>query len=662
MIALNTRSHYSFMWGTASITSLCRQAKALGYQKIALTDTDNLCGMWTFIDACKRYDLIPVIGAELTDPQTYYRAVCLVKEPFGYSNLTRLISLRKTDSSFCLKKMLPQFSTGLAFLTGNHDLLHHWHENKVDIYVNLTRGPISCQHRLRNTARNLGIPMVATPGSFFLKPEDIRIHQMLRAIDKNTCLSRLQPMDTAPETAFLGSFKYYEDKFAILPEAIKNSHALAEKITFTGPDFGIVMPPLRKKIQIPADQLLRRKTMKGARKRYGIPLPGRVLSRIDHELAIIRKMNFCEYFLVVQDIIKHASRICGRGSGAASIVAYCLGITNVCPVKYNLYFERFLNPDRTDPPDIDVDFAWDERDAILNWVLKEFKGHSAMVSSHILFQPRMAVREVAKVFGLPDGEISKVSKRLPWFWKVNEAEQDLLDRIRERPEFRFMDFPQPWPRIMAYAQAITGTPRYLSVHPGGVVITPNPIDAYAPVETAPKGVPLLQWDKNAAEEAGLVKIDLLGNRSLGVIRDSIESIKISQGAFEDFKHSDPEDDYETQMTVAQGNTMGCFYIESPATRLLQIKSGVGDFRHVVIHSSIIRPAANEFIQEYLKRLHTGEWKPIHPLLENVLDETYGIMVYQEDVSKVAVEMGAFPFSRFKKNLSFDAKRVVCFAS
>ncbi len=642
MIPLCTRSHYSFMHGTASIKDLCRQAKLYGYKSIALTDTDNLCGMWTFIKECRLNGLKPVIGAEVTDPNNVlHQAVCLVKNSIGYSNLTRLITSRHRDKKFSLKTGLPRFAKGIVVLTKNYDLLPFWHENHVDLCADLVGHPLSQQHPLCITARKLGIPLVATPGSFFLNREDIKTHCMLRAIDSNTCLSRLTCKDTAPKSAFLGSCERYKKKFNILPQAIKNSFILTEKLEFQAPDFGIVMPPWKDKTKLSADQLLYEKTMKGAKKRYGSSLPWRVIKRIDHELAIIEQKNFCEYFLVVERIVKKASRICGRGSGAASIVAYCLGITNICPIKYNLYFERFLNPDREDPPDIDIDFAWDERDGILNWVLQEFKDHAAMVSSHILFQPRMAVREVAKVFGLPEAEISKVSKRLPWFWKLDEVKEDLLQRIQQRPEFKFMDFPEPWPKIMEYAKAITGTPRYMSVHPGGVVITPEPLNTYVPVETAPKGVPIIQWEKDSTEKAGLVKIDLLGNRSLGVIRDSIKSITKFSGKFDDFNCLDPEDDCETQQSVAQGNTMGCFYIESPAMRLLQKKTRVGDFEHVVIHSSIIRPAANEFIQKYIKRLHTGIWKPVHPLLEDVLSETYGIMVYQEDVSRVAVKMAGF---------------------
>lgn len=644
MIPLTLRSHYSLMWGTASVRNLCRHAKKLGYQKLALTDTDNLYGLWPFLSACREFDLTPVIGAEVTDRISPWRAICLVKNLEGYGNLCSLLTRRHRDTTFSLKQDLPQFGKGLIVLTQSPSFLKAWHDHQgMDLGAALPRSPLSRTHALCRAAEKRNIPLVATPGSFFLNPGDHSTHAMLRAIDKNTCISRLSPGNLAPKKAFLSSPGQYIQQFAALPQAIKNTWKLGEKLHFQGPDFGIVMPPYKNISHGEANTLLRDKAFQGALGRYGASLPGKVIQRIDHELTIIAEKNFSSYFLVVEDIVKRASRICGRGSGAASIVAYCLGITNVCPIKFNLYFERFLNPGRLDPPDIDIDFAWDERDRILNQVLDQFSGHSAMVSSHILFQPRMAVREVAKVFGLPEGEIAKVSARLPWFWNQEgtETPADLLDRIKTKPEFKDMDFPQPWPQIMAYAQAIIGIPRYLSVHPGGIVITPQPIDRYVPVETAPKGIPLIQWEKDSTETAGLVKIDLLGNRSLGVIRDCITSITKTRGQFNDFSHQDPEDDLDTQHQVAQGHTMGCFYIESPAMRLLQKKSQIGDFRHVVIHSSIIRPAANHYIQEYIKRLHTGIWEPIHPLMEDLLDETFGIMVYQEDVSRVAVRLAGF---------------------
>ena len=288
-----------------------------------------------------------------------------------------------------------------------------------------------------------------------------------------------------------------------------------------------------------------------------------------------------------------------------------------------------------------MDFAWDERDQVLTRVLSRFKGHAAMVSNHVSFQPRMAVREVAKVYGLTDAEIGRVAKGLPRFWRM--ADGDLVQALKDRPDTRHIRLPAPWPDILGVARRFVGAPRYLSVHAGGVVITPKPIDGYVPVQRAPKGVPIIQWEKDGAETAGLVKIDLLGNRSLGVIRDAIGNLH-ANGEKLDEGHWEPEEDAATQAMVAQGRTMGCFYIESPAMRLLQEKAGQGDFEHLVIHSSIIRPAANDYIQQYLERLHGAPWRSLHPLLADVLEDTFGIMVYQEDVSRVATALAGFSAS------------------
>lgn len=628
------------MWGTDSVKAICKQAKRLGYHRLALTDTDNLYGLWPFIHACRDQGITPIIGAEITDRETKARAVCLVKNNIGYTNLTRLITRRHTDKTFRLETAVPNFSDGLAVLSTHTDLLVKWHKTGIHVFAAMPRHPLSPFHRLCRTAKEHGIPLVATPGSFFLRPEGIEIHRLLRAIAGNTSLSRLDPMDTAPADAWLAGPRQYRQRFALFPEAIENTFHLADQLAFSSPDFGLVMPPWQDAHGQSADHCLRNAAYEGAKHRYGHDLSENVVSRMEHELKVIKKRKFSAYFLVVKEIVAKSPRTCGRGSGAASLVAYCLGITNVCPVKHNLYFERFLNPGRKDPPDIDVDFAWDERDGVIDTVLARFKGRAAMVSSHVLFQPRMAVRETAKVFGLTHTEIGKVSKKIPWFMRSGELDDGLMDALKNRPETRHMDFLHPWPDILRLAKKIIGTPRCLSVHPGGVVITPHPIDGYVPVEISAKGVPIIQWEKDSTEEAGLVKIDLLGNRSLGVIRDAIKNIHGNQISFDETRW-EPEDDIPTQNALARGRTMGCFYIESPAMRLLQQKAEMGDFEHLVIHSSIIRPAANEFIQAYIKRLKGGPWDPIHPLLADVLDETYGIMVYQEDVSKAAVSMAGF---------------------
>jgi len=415
-------------------------------------------------------------------------------------------------------------------------------------------------------------------------------------------------------------------------------------------------------------QMLRDRVLAGAEERYG-ELPEGVLDRIEYELEIIQQKGFSEYFLVVADIVRRSPRTCGRGSAAASVVAYCLGITNVDPIRHNLYFERFLNLDREDPPDIDVDFAWDERDAVIEDVFRQYgETHCARVCNHVFYRFPSALRDTARVFGIPEGEITSFERELRRGWGSKRSKGFPGEEKFAPPSARIasrlasgvaagvipslegvvpplereaeQSYPSPWPEILKLAKRITGLPRHLSVHSGGVVITPEPIDRYAPVETAEKGVPILTWEKDGVEAAGLVKIDLLGNRSLAVIRDALENLKqnrISIG--EGFR--DPTADPDTQALIARGDTIGVFYVESPAMRQLQAKTGKGDFEHLVIHSSIIRPAANRFINLYVRRLKGEPYQPLHPDLDRILGETYGILCYQEDVSKTAVVLAGF---------------------
>ena len=632
MIALGLHSHFSLMRGTASPRTLCRRARQLGYRILALTDVNNLYGLWPFLTACREEGLTPILGAEVrTVGQRFF---CLVKDRDGYRNLCRLLTARHTDPAFDPATALVTLHSGLIVLASDSSLLRHCREIGVDAVAALIGRPDQHNSGLRRTARELGLPAAAVQDCMALTADDADIHRLLRAIDTNTSLCRL-PETELSSLAPLATPDQWADRFQLWPESLHAARLLAERCSLRTPHNGLVMPPWP---TADADEQLRALAREGARRRYGEPLPQAVTDRLAHELAIIATMRFSSYFLVVRDIVGPVARTCGRGSGAASLVAYCLGITNVCPIRHNLYFERFLNPGRTDPPDIDIDFAWDERDRILASVLARFDGHSAMVANHVALQPRMAIRETAKVFGIPGGEIGRITKQLPWIWRAGSTEAGYLEQLQALPQLRGVDLTGPWPEILRLAARVSGTPRHLSVHPGGVVITPEPIDEYVPVERAAKGVPIIQWEKDGAEEAGLVKIDLLGNRSLGVIRDAIDQVRASGGQLDETSWL-PEDDPATQRTVAGGLTMGCFYIESPATRLLQQRARRGDFEHLVLHSSIIRPAANEFIREYLRRLHGSPWHPPHPLLAGVLDETYGIMVYQEDVSRVAVRFG-----------------------
>jgi len=647
MFPLHIRSHFSLLRGTASPARLCALAKSYGYKGLALTDTDNLYGLWPFLASCRREGLKPVVGAEITEPNTNRRTVCLVRDEHGYKTLCNLITKRHGKSPFNLANAITDLHRGLIVLSRDQSFLAEVFSRGATVAADLGSRPTQAANRLRKWAKTAGVPAVATPDCGIAVQDDAHLYRLLRAIAGNTTLSRLTREAVEGGGDCFAPPGVYRQRFAAWPEAVEASTSLAESCSFTGPFFGTVMPSWQGGSD--AAEALHNAAYRGARLRYGDDLGEPVVERLEHELGVIAAMGFSSYFLVVRDIVHHRQpdgsrktrRICGRGSGAASLVAYCLQITNVCPIRHNLYFERFLNPGRTDPPDIDIDFSWDERDEVITGVLKENQGHAAMVCNHIGFKPRMAIRETAKVYGLPDREIGRLTKRVPW---LPSGGGDLQTRLSELPSLRDQDLSGPWPEIISLAERLLGIPRYLSVHPGGVVITPEPICDYVPVETAAKGVPIIQWEKDGTEEAGLVKIDLLGNRSLGVIRDAITSIK-SRGITFDETHWQPENDSRTKNAVSQGLTMGCFYIESPAMRLLQKKAGSGDFEQLVLQSSIIRPAANEFVREYVRRLHGGAWQPLHEKVGDVLDETFGLMVYQEDVSKVAVSLAGFTHAR-----------------
>ena len=638
MIALGLHSHYSLLRSPTSCDALCRRARQLGYRAIGLTDINNLYGLWDFVNGCNRYAIRPIIGAELCSNGE--RAFFLVKSSRGYTNLCRTITGIHQDNT-PLHSLPEKRLQGLVLLSDHKKLLTRWQEMELDIGAAIIGRPDQQGSELRNHARLLNIPAMIVADTYILTRNEKRTLQILRAIAGNCSLSRLpvdQQMNTGKQLLSPGE---YEQRYRIWPELLRNTRAIAERCEFHGPKFGLVLPPYKNLGNQDADHLLRRAALAGARQRYGSPLPKKVMKRLNHELQIIASMGFSSYFLVVRDIVRPVSRTCGRGSGAASLVAYCLAITNVCPIRHNLYFERFLNPGRTDAPDIDIDFAWDERDQVLASVFSTYKNHCAMVSNMITMQPRKAIRETARVFGLPAAEINTITRRLSGFRFQRDTGDDLHAQLRATARLRNCSFAPPWPEILARAQELIDIPATLSVHPGGIIITPRPITDYVPVQQAAKGVPIIQWDKDGAEQAGLVKIDLLGNRSLGVIRDALIQVR-AKGAQIDENRWRPEEDAKTRQLVKTGLTMGCFYIESPAMRLLQKKAGRGDFEHLVIHSSIIRPAANDCIRTYLRRLHGEKWQPLHPLIADILSETYGIMVYQEDVSRVAVQLGFSP--------------------
>ena len=615
-VHLHVHSFYSLLYGTASPEDIVKQAKELGYTSLALTDINNLYGVHDFIGQCRKYGLRPVTGTELRAGGE--RAVVLARDREGFSNICRLISSVKEAQDIELYRELQAHSRGTVILTDSPRLLEALNGRTQSLYAMVT--PLSQGAAL--TARRLGIPLAASGEVNFLREEDYEIHRLLRAIERQGLLSETGPEHCAPGGSLLFSPM---DAFMLFPnfrEALHETARIAESCEFQDIFTGFVFPSCGGLDTKSTAAELRRRVYEGAEKSYG-ELSETVTDRIEYEMEIIEEKGFAPYFLVVGDIVSRASRTCGRGSAAASIVSYSLGITSIDPIEHGLYFERFLNPQRQDPPDIDVDFAWDERDAIIEDVMERHgRDNSAMVCTMIHYRVPSALRDTARAFGIPDTEISAVQEGL----------------LRGRISANVMD--EVWKDVLQAALRIKGFPKHLSVHVGGLVITPGPLRDLVPVERAAKGVPVITWDKDGAEEAGLVKIDLLGNRSLAVVRDALQNCA-ENGITIDRYAWDPLKDPATQALLARGDSMGVFYVESPAMRQLQAKTGAGDFGHIVIASSIIRPAANRYINEYVDRLKGKPWSSPHPALDHILKETFGIMCYQEDVSKVAIALADF---------------------
>ncbi|MDR0472491.1 MAG: DNA polymerase III subunit alpha [Treponema sp.] len=617
-------SAYSLLYGVHMPGALLDRAASFGVKAVSVCDLNNLYGVHTFLEAAKERGIRPIIGAALSNEELKMKneksniIYCFVENRAGFGRLCEILTERNKDKErFNPMPLLRGNSGGLVLASSDTAALEYLNGRVKRLYAAITPTDIKAV----TSGRRLNIPLAFLDNSVFLEREDFQVHRVLRAIGLLKTIGNLKAGDTAEQEMILSSSKEIHRKLVSWPEAVKGTEEIAAVCTFDNLFDGWIFPGYRTG-GLSVDEELTRRVYEGNAVRYG-ELGDAECGRIEYELGIIREKGFSSYFLTIDDIVRMASRTCGRGSGAASIVSYGLGITNVDPLRHNLFFERFLNPSRPDPPDLDIDFAWDERDGLIKAVIEKFgSDHCARVANHNMFRYRSAMRETAKAYGFADAEITQTERRLFQMGDKSVSVDPL------------------WREVFTIAKKIEGLPRGLGMHCGGVVITPGPICRYVPIEKSAEGFPLMAWEKEGTEAAGFVKIDLLGNRSLAVIRDTLRNLE-EQGIIIDRDTWRSVDDKPTIDALARGDSIGVFYIESPAMRQLQKKTNAGDFEHIVIHSSIIRPAANKFIAEYVKRLKGAKWEPLHPLLENILNETYGILCYQEDVSKTAVALAGF---------------------
>jgi DNA-directed DNA polymerase III PolC len=661
---LHVHSWFSFGRGTSSPEALVQAAAARGFRTLALTDTNNVCGAVEFQRVAEAAGIRPILGAQLRSK--HHQAIVLAEDARGWGALCRAITAIHWDADLALSAQLAVDRQGLSVLSSDVDLLERLVKlsGPAGICAELVAGPE--RHRVLAAARRLGIPAVVTGGVVMAHAEDWNRHRLIDAIHRNgvilseggdaagvegsaspgpdrQILRRRGPVGRftqddgpVPRDRWLRPAIEIERHFPDAPDAFAAAGVIAERCQYRIPVGRTIAPRMAEADD--ALQKLRSLAYDGALRRYGAIAPI-TRDRLEHELGIIGMKGFADYFLVVLDIVQHGPTHCGRGSVANSVVSYCLGITHVEPLGAGLLFERFLNPARKDPPDIDLDFPWDERDRILAWVFRKYpRPRAAMVSNHNTLKLRGALREVAKVYGRPAAEIREVTRRVPYY-----GGGDARELMASHPNFRDLRLPTVWQELATAAQGLVGTPRHLSLHPGGVVIVPTSLTDVVPIVPAAKQlddapdltVPAIQFEKDGAEDAGLVKIDLLGNRSLAVIRDAIEMVHVNTGVQLDYTSDEAGRDPATREAFRTGQTLGVFYTESPASRLLNLKSRAESYELLVLNTSIIRPASNRFITQYLERLHGAPYEPLHPSLRDTLAETFGVMVYQEDVVNVA---------------------------
>ena len=544
MISLHNHSNYSLLQGTIPLENLISFAKTNGNQIVALTDTNNMYGLIQFAKKAEEEKIKPVLGAFIDDPNDKeLYAVFLAKNNSGYSQLCKLITSRKLKDDFSLPDLFHQNLKDLFVITSSLKLLEeikHCRNWNDSIYAELivTEKQKRKTRKLFEFAKANSLQVVASQPSYFQKPEDYLLHKVVTAIRLNSTLENLDESELVDEEYCLKSTGEMIRLWKALPEALWNMEHIAQNcnvdLEFDKYKFPVFPLPSGET----SFSYLWKICFNGLSEKYQ-PITEKVVKRLQYELQVIDELGFSDYFLIVWDIVREARKrkmmTIGRGSAANSLVAYCLDFTQVDPIKHNLYFERFLNRGRTSPPDVDLDFSWKERDEIVKYVFGKYGYNKvAMISTMVTFKARSALREVAKVFGISDKEVSGFSKFIPW-----TRAQNLADVASKYPEAKSLKFDsEPWKSVIKIAAKVADFPRHLSIHPSGIVITPEPITNYVALEYAKnKGLGLIvtQPDMYPIEDYGLIKIDLLSQRSLGVLRDTLNVINTGSAQIQSVK-------------------------------------------------------------------------------------------------------------------------------
>jgi DNA-directed DNA polymerase III PolC len=613
ILYLNNHSYFSLRYGILSPSILVEEAAKRGVRKLVLTDINNTSGSYEFIRVCEEKGIQPVLGIEFRrDHRFLYLGIAKNRE--GFRELNAFLTKHSIDG-IALPDIAPVFQHAFIIYRGLPKPIDQFLENE---YVGIR--PEELNGLYKSAMKKRQDKMVVFAPVVFLDEAGFRVHRLLRCVDLNIIMSKLTVDDHARSFAHFREPGEIEDRFQAYPEILENTACLLgscsiemtssytnNRKSFTGDEIGDF-------------KLLSKLAANGCVRRYGKG-NREAIKRTEKELKVILQLHFSSYFLITWDIIRYAHSSgyhhVGRGSGANSIVAYNLGITDVDPIELDLYFERFINPYRSSPPDFDIDFSWNERDDVIDYIFKRYgMEHTAQLATYNTFKGKSIIRELGKVFGLPKAEIDTI---------VDHP----LDSKRHHHFAKY---------IFKYGKMIEGLPNYLSIHAGGIIISEEPLNYFTGLKMMPKGFPITHFDMYGAEDLGFHKFDILSQRGLGHIRDAVELVASNKGKAIDIHNVEKiKKDENVRKQLSSGQCTGCFYIESPAMRGLIKKLRCDNYIQLVAASSIIRPGVSKsgMMKEYIRRFHKPEsFSYLHPIFEAQLNETFGVMVYQEDVLKI----------------------------
>ncbi|MCD0456367.1 DNA polymerase III subunit alpha [Chryseobacterium sp. LC2016-27] len=614
---LNCHTYHSLRYGTISVEDLVQLAVEYKLKVLALTDINTVTGIYQFYKLCQENGIKPIVGMDIrVENEQYY--ICLAKNPKGIAEVNMLLTDYNCEG-IAIPKMNPELQNSFVVYP-----LHNIPEKLLEHeFIGIRQDELNLL--MRPELKMLVHKMIILNPVTFRTEEEFELHKVLRAIAGNTLLSKLTEGDHCKDNeTFIGKRRLLE-KFSPYPEIIENTKSIVNQCSF---DFDFKTPKNKKYFTDCKEsdlKLLKKLAYEGLGRRYSLDNEA-AKARVDKELAVIDQLNFCGYFLISWDIVQYSNHMgfmhVGRGSGANSIVSYCIGITDICPLELDLYFERFLNLNRKTPPDFDLDWSWKNRDTILEYIFTKYgKEHVAFCGTNVEFKSRSRFRELGKVFGLPKEELDLLSKK--------PRDQHDQNSIVEE--------------IYKYERLMIGFPNQRSMHSCGILISEEPITNYSALEFPPKEFPIVQFDMHTAEDIGLEKFDILSQRGLGTIKDTVNLIEEKRGLKVDIEDTRlSKDESRCNEFLSIGKTIGCFYIESPAMRGLLRRLKCENYKVLVAASSIIRPgvAQSGMMREYIFRHnHPDQFEYFHDVFEKELGETYGIMVYQEDVIKIALHFG-----------------------